>query len=133
MQDLLGGQIPAMFLDFATGVQHIRSGKLRALGVASAKRITPLPDVPTLAEAGVPQFEVWAWQGLLVPAGTPQEVVGRWNRDYAKTVADPAVRQKLLDAGIEPITSTPEEMSAYTRSEAAKWAQVVKQGNIKVE
>jgi tripartite-type tricarboxylate transporter receptor subunit TctC len=133
VQDLLGGQVPAMFLDLATGRPHILSGKIRALGVASPKRIAPLPDVPTIAESGVPGFEAWAWQGLLAPAGTPADALARIRTEYAKAVNDPAVRQKLLDAGIEPLTSTPDEFTAYMKSETAKWAKVVKDANIKVE
>jgi tripartite-type tricarboxylate transporter receptor subunit TctC len=133
VQDLVGGQVPVMFLDLAAGGPQIRAGKIKALAVASAKRIAALPDVPTLAESGVAGFEAWAWQGLVVPAGTPQEVIARLRAEYSKAVAEPAVRQKLIDAGVEPLTSTPEEFAAYIRSETAKWAKVVKEANIKVE
>jgi tripartite-type tricarboxylate transporter receptor subunit TctC len=133
VQDVAGGQVPVMFIDLASGSQMIKAGKLKALGVASPKRIAVLPDVPTLAEQGVDKFEAWAWQGLALPAGTPKDVVARLNAEYAKAVADPTVRQKLMDAGIEPVTSTPDEMASYVKSETAKWAQVVKQGDIKVE
>jgi tripartite-type tricarboxylate transporter receptor subunit TctC len=131
--DVAGGQVPVMFVDLAAGGPMIKAGKLRVLGVASAKRIAALPDVPTLAEQGIANFEAWAWQGLVVPAGTPKEAIARLNADYAKTVATPDVRQKLVDAGVEPITSTPEELTAYMKSEAAKWSAVVKQADIKVE
>ena len=133
IQDVVGGQVPVMFVDVASGAQMIKAGKLRVLAVASAKRITALPNVPTMAEQGVPQFEAWAWQGLAVPTGTPKEVVARVNADFAKAVADPGVKQKLVEAGVEPITSSPDEMAAYVKSETAKWAQVIKQGNISVE
>jgi len=133
VQDLVGGQVPVMFLDLAAGAPQIRAGKIKALAVASARRISALPDVPTLAESGVPGFEAWAWQGLVVPAGTPQEVMTRLRVEYSKAVGDPALRQKLIDAGVEPLTSTPEELAAYIRSETAKWAKVVKEANIKVE
>ena len=131
--DVVGGQVPVMFVDLAAGGPMIKGGKLRVLGVASPRRIAALPDVPTLAEQGVANFEAWAWQGLVVPAGTPKEAIARLNADYAKTVATPEVRQKLVEAGVEPITSTPEELTAYGRSETAKWAQVVRTANIKVE
>jgi tripartite-type tricarboxylate transporter receptor subunit TctC len=133
VQDLVGGQVPVMFLDLAAGGPQIRAGKIKALAVASARRISALPDVPTVAESGVPGFEAWAWQGLVVPAGTPEEVMARLHVEYSKAVGDPAVRQKLIDAGVEPLTSTPEELAAYIRSETAKWAKVVKEANIKVE
>ena len=133
IQDVVGGQVPVMFVDYAAGAPMIKAGKLRVLGVASPKRIAALPDVPTLAEQGIAGFEAWAWQGLVVPAGTPKEIIARLNADYAKAVNTPAIRQKLVDAGVEPLTSTPEEMAAYVKSETAKWAQVVKAADIKVE
>ena len=131
--DVVGGQVPVMFVDLAAGGPMIKAGKLRVLGVASPKRISALPDVPTLAEQGIANFEAWAWQGLAVPAGTPKDAIARLNADYAKAVAAPDIRQKLVEAGVEPITSTPEEMTAYVKSETTKWAGVVKQANIKVE
>ncbi len=133
IQDVVGGQVPVMFVDLAAGGPMIKAGKLRVLAVASPKRIAALPDVTTFAEQGIAGFEAWAWQGLVVPAGTPKEIVARLNADYAKAVADPAVRQKLVDAGVEPVTSSPQEMASYIQSETAKWAQVIKQGDIKVE
>ena len=131
--DVAGGQVPVMFVDLAAGGPMIKAGKLRVLGVASPKRIAALPDVPTLAEQGIANFEAWAWQGLAVPAGTPKDAIARLNADYAKAVAAPEIRQKLVEAGVEPITSTPDEMAAYVKSETAKWAQVVKTANIKVD
>ena len=133
IQDLVGGQVPVMFVDLAAGAPMIKAGKMRVLAVASPKRIAALPGVPTFAEQGIPQFEAWAWQGLVVPVGTPKEIVAKLNSEYAKAVADPGVRQKLVDAGVEPVTSSPEEMSSYIKSETAKWAQVIKQGDIRVE
>lgn len=133
IQDVVSGQVPAMFIDLAAGAPMIKAGKLRVLGVASLKRIAALPDVPTLVEQGFPNFEAWAWQGLVVPAATPKEVVTRLNTEYAKAVADPAVRGKLVEAGVEPVTSTPEQMATYVKSESTKWAQIIKQANIKVD
>jgi len=133
VQDLVGGQVPAMFLDLAAGGPQIRGGKIRALAVASPKRIAPLPDVPTIAESGVPGFEAWAWQGLVAPVGTPREALEKLRAEYMKAVADAGVRQKLIEAGVEPLTSSPDEFAAYIRSETAKWAKVIQEGNIKVE
>ena len=133
IQDVVGGQVPVMFVDLAAGGPMIKAGKLRVLAVASPKRIAALPNVPTFAEQGIAQFEAWAWQGLAVPAGTPKDIVTRLNAEYAKAITDAGVRQKLVDAGVEPVSSTPAEMSAYIASETAKWAQVIKVGNIKVE
>jgi tripartite-type tricarboxylate transporter receptor subunit TctC len=133
IQDVVGGQVPVMFVDYAAGGPMVKAGKLRVLGVASPQRIEALPDVPTLAEQGLAGFEAWAWQGLVVPANTPKEVVGRLNAEYAKAVNNPEIRKKLVDAGIEPLTSTPEEMAAYMQSETAKWSQVIKAADIKLE
>ena len=133
IQDMVGGQVLVMFVDLAAGGPMIKAGKLRVLAVASPKRIAALPNVPTFAEQGIAQFETWAWQGLTVPAGTPKEIIAKLNAEYAKVVADPAIRQKLVDAGVEPVTSSPEEMNAYIKSETAKWAQVIKQSDIKID
>ncbi|VTY39046.1 Tripartite tricarboxylate transporter family receptor [Xylophilus ampelinus] len=133
IQDVAGGQVPVMFVDLAAGTPMIKAGKLKVLGVASSRRIAPLPDVPTLAEQGVSDFEAWAWQGLAVPAGTPKEIVARLNKEYAKAIADPAIHKKLVEAGVEPLATTVEEMAAYVKSETAKWAQVVRQAAINVE
>ena len=133
MQDLLGGQIPTMFLDFAAGAPQIKAGKIRALAVASPKRLAAMPDLATLAESGLPGYEAWAWQGLVAPAGTPAEIITRLGSEYARAISDAGVRQKIVDAGIDPLQSSPQEFSGYIRSEQAKWAKVVKDGNITVE
>ncbi|HYL23574.1 MAG TPA: tripartite tricarboxylate transporter substrate binding protein [Burkholderiales bacterium] len=133
VQDLLGGRIATMFLDLAAGAPQVKGGKVRALAVASPTRIAALPDVPTLNESGFPGFEAWAWQGLAVPAGTPKEIIARLNSAYAKAIADPAVRQKVSDAGIEPLQSTPQEMADYIRSETAKWAKLIADRHITVD
>jgi tripartite-type tricarboxylate transporter receptor subunit TctC len=133
IQDLLSGQIPLMFLDLAAGAPQIKAGKLKALAVASDKRIAALPDLPTVGESGLPGFEAWAWQALAVPAGTPREVVAKLNVEYRKTINMPEIRQKLIEAGIDPLQSSPEEVSAYIKSETAKWAKVIGDGKISVE
>jgi tripartite-type tricarboxylate transporter receptor subunit TctC len=133
MQDLLGGQIPLMFLDLAAGAPQIKAGKLKALAVASDKRIAALPDLPTIGESGQPGFEAWAWQALAVPVATPKEIVARLNAEYRKAIAVPELRQKLIDAGIDPLESSPENASAYARSETLKWAKVISEGKITVE
>ncbi len=133
IQDLLGGQIPLMFLDLAAGGPQIKSGKLKALAVASDKRIAALPALPTVAESGLPGFEAWAWQAFAVPVATPKEIVARLNAEYRKAIAVPELRQKLIDAGIDPLESSPENASAYARSETLKWAKVINEGKITVE
>jgi tripartite-type tricarboxylate transporter receptor subunit TctC len=133
IQDLLGGQVSLMFLDLAAGAPQIKAGKLRALAVASDKRIAALPALATVAESGVAGFEAWAWQALAVPAGTPKEIVERLNAEYRRAIGMPELRQKLIDAGIDPLQSSPDEASAYMRSEAAKWTKVIGDGKITVE
>jgi tripartite-type tricarboxylate transporter receptor subunit TctC len=133
VQDLLAGQVPLMFLDLAAGAPQIKAGKLRALAVASDKRIAALPDLVTVGEAGVPGFEAWAWQVLAVPETTPRDIVARINAEYRKAIALPDLRQKLIDAGIDPLQSSPQDASAYIRSEALKWAKVISEGRISVE
>jgi len=133
VQDLIGGQIPVMFLDLAAGAPLIKGGKVKALAVASPKRIGPMPDLPTLAESGVDGFEAWAWQGLVVPAKTPQDIVTKLNDAYRKAIADPAVRQKIVEAGIDPLEGAPQQLVDYIANEKTKWAKVIAEGNIKVE
>ena len=133
IQDLLSGQIPLMFLDLAAGAPQIKAGKLKALAVASDKRIAALPDLPTVGESGVPGFEAWAWQALAVPAGTPKDIIARLNSEYRKAIATPELRQKLIEAGIDPLQSSPEEVSAYVKGETAKWAKVISDGRITIE
>lgn len=133
MNDLIGGRIATMFLDIASGTPQIKGGKVRALAVASAKRVAALPDLPTIGEAGYPGFEAWAWQGFVAPAGTPRDVIMKLNSEFAKVMSDPAIKQRLSDIGFEPQTSTPEQFSAYLKSEIAKWAKVIRESNISLD
>ncbi len=133
VQDLLGGRVPLMFLDLAAGAPQIKGGKLKALAVASDRRIAALPELPTLGESGLPGFEAWAWQVLAVPAGTPRNIVAKLNAEYRRATGTPEVRQKMIDAGIDPLQSSPQDASAYIRSETLKWAKVISEGRITVE
>lgn len=133
MNDLIGGRIAAMFPDIASALPQIRGGKLRAIAVASEKRVAALPDLPTIAESGYPDFEAWAWQGFVAPAGTPRDVVMKLNSEFAKVMADPSIKQRLSESGFEPQTSTTEEFAAYMKSEIAKWAKVIRESNISLE
>jgi tripartite-type tricarboxylate transporter receptor subunit TctC len=130
MQDLMGGQVPVMFLDLASGVSHIRSGKARALAIGSARRSTAVPDVPTLAESGVKDVEVFALQGVLGPAGLPDAVVTRLNAELNKALADPEVLKRFSDFGFEPLQTTPVEFKALARTEAGKWGAVIRAANV---
>jgi tripartite-type tricarboxylate transporter receptor subunit TctC len=133
MNDLVGGRIGAMFLDIASGLPQIRGGKVRALAVASDKRVAALPELPTIGESGYPGFEAWAWQGFVAPAGTPRAVVDKLNSEFAKVMADPVIKQRLSESGFEPQISTPEQFAAYMKSEIAKWQKVIRDSNISLD
>ena len=133
LSDLIGERIGALFPDIATGLPQIRAGKIRALAVASEKRVAALPDLPTVGESGYPGFEAWAWQGFVAPAGTPRDVVMKLNGAFAKVMADPAITQRLSESGFEPQTSTPDQFAAYMKSEIAKWAKVIRDSNISLD
>lgn len=133
LNDLIGGRIGTMFLDIASGLPQIRGGKVRALAVASEKRVAALPDLPTIGESGYPGFEAWAWQGFVAPASTPREVVAKLNAEFQKVMADAAMRQKLAESGFEPQTSTPEQFTAYMKSEIAKWEKVIRDAKISLD
>ncbi|HMC14461.1 MAG TPA: tripartite tricarboxylate transporter substrate binding protein [Albitalea sp.] len=133
VQDLIGGQVPFMLIDSASGYQHIASGKLRAIGVASAQRLATLKDVPTLAEQGLAGFEAYAWQGLVVPAGTPPEVVGTLSKALLTALDSTPVKARLQVLGVEPTPGTPAQMANYARSERDKWGQVIRSTGIKLD
>jgi tripartite-type tricarboxylate transporter receptor subunit TctC len=134
VQGLLGGDVHVMFVDYATGRSHIAAGTLKALGVAALKERPELPGVPPVADApGLAGFEAWPWQGFVVPAKTPDAVIGKLHDTYIAAAADPVVRQKLIDAGTEVLQSSPQEMADYMRKEAAKWAQVIRTANIQLD
>jgi tripartite-type tricarboxylate transporter receptor subunit TctC len=133
MNDLIGGRIAAMFPDIASGLPQIRGGKIKALAVASEKRVAALPDLPTIGESGYPGFEAWAWQGFVAPAGTPRDVVMKLNSEFAKVMSDPALKQRLSESGFELQTSSPEEFAAYMKSEIAKWEKVIRESNISLD
>lgn len=132
-QDLLGGTIPTMMLDFATAYQHIQAGKIRAIAVAGDKRIDQLKSVPTIAESGFPGYEAWAWQGIVAPARTPAAVIARLNTELSRIAADPEVQKRMVDIGGEFKPSSPDAMRAYMRTETDKWARIVKEANITVQ
>jgi tripartite-type tricarboxylate transporter receptor subunit TctC len=112
---------------------HVKGGTLRALAITSAKRNPELPDVPTMAEAGISGQEAETMQGLLAPAGTPKDIVDRLQREVAKIVAQPDTREKLLAMGFDPVGNTPEQFSAYISSEIARWSKVIREAKLKLE
>ncbi len=131
--DILGGHVQVMFSGFSSTLHHIKSGKLRALAVTGPKRSPALADVPTISEQGFPGVEATAWYGVLAPAGTPKPVVARLHGEFVKILKQPDVVQKLDGLGFEIVGSTPEQFSAYIKSEITKWAKVVKASGAKPE
>lgn len=131
--DLLGGQISMVFADVSTTLPQIRAKKVKGLGVSSAQRTSLAPDLPTMVEAGVPGYELTAWFAAFVPAKTPKPVVEKLNTAINAAIADKGVQEALLKAGIEPDTSTPDELRAFVVSETKKWADIVKAAGIQPE
>ena len=130
---LLAGEISMIFGEPATVVQQIKAGKVRAIAVTSGKRALALPDLPTIAESGVPGYEVTSWNAILAPAGTPRDIITRLNSELNKIIAAPDMRQRLIDNGFEPVGGTPEKAGEKIHAEIAKWAPIVKAAGIKVD
>jgi tripartite-type tricarboxylate transporter receptor subunit TctC len=131
--DLIGGQVQMAFETALSVVPHVQSGQLRAIAVASNKRLAQLPDVPTMAEAGLPDFEVSSWNGLFAPAKTPPEIIARLHEAAVKALAAPDVREKFTAQGAEAVGSTPEDFHAYIRAEIEKWGKVVRASGARVD
>jgi len=127
----LAGEIAANFPSVPTAIPYIKAGKLRGLGVTMAKRTAALPDVPSIAEAGVPGYEATQWFGVLAPAGTPRPIIDRLNQEMVKLLKSPEVRDRLIADGTDPAPTTPEEFGAYIKSETEKWTKVIKAAGIK--
>ena len=131
VNDLLGGQVSMLFADVAAILPHAKAGKVRPLGIGSAKRLSGLPDVPTVAEAGVPGFEGGGFLGLVAPAGTPREAIGALNAAALKSLAMPEVNERLNALASPPVGESPEYFGRFLRGEIDKWARVIRAGNIK--
>jgi tripartite-type tricarboxylate transporter receptor subunit TctC len=131
--DLLGGQIQVVIADQANLMPHAKVGRVRALGVGTLARSAAYPDLPTIAEAGLPGFEARAWQGIAGPANLPADTVRTLNAAFAKAMAMPDVHQRLLDGGLDPIPGTPEQFGEFIRAEIAKWSKVAKDVGARVE
>ena len=125
--DLIGGRIEAMFSTVPSVLPAVRRGKVRALGVTSTQRDPDLPEVPTIAESGMPDFEVTSWQGLCAPVGVPQAALARLRAALAAALDQPDVRKRLVDQGFQPHIMPAEKFAAFARAERAKWAKVVKE------
>src|SRR5688572_7693314 len=131
--DVVAGHVPVMTPSVPAALPHTKSGRLRGLGVTGAKRSNAAPEVPTIAEAGLPGYEATQWFGMLAPAATPREIITRLHAEITRALRDSDVRRRLEADGAEPVGSKPEEFAAYLRSETAKWAKVVKAAGIKPE
>jgi tripartite-type tricarboxylate transporter receptor subunit TctC len=129
--DLLGGHIPLAALSIASGMPHIQGGKVRGLAVTSAARSPALPDVPTVAESGFPGFEANGWLGILVPNGTPPDVIAKLNAEIGKVMQSPEMKKQLLAQGVEARVSTPEQFGTFIKSESAKWGKIIADAGIK--
>ena len=133
MGDVVGGQIPLVFTAIATAQQFVRSGKLKGLGVSSARRSGSLPDVPTFVESGLEGFVVDSWVGILAPAKTPPPVVARLQKEIAAVLAEPETRERYATLGIEPVANAPEQFAEQIRADLARWEKVVRQAGIRIE
>ncbi|HEY5323355.1 MAG TPA: tripartite tricarboxylate transporter substrate binding protein, partial [Caldimonas sp.] len=131
--DLLGGRVTMMFDNMPSSLPLVKDGKLRALGVTSAQRSAAAPDIPTIAEQGLPGFDAVSWFAMFAPAGTPKPIVDKLQVEVKKILQSPEVGKKLAEIGLEVVGSTPEELAAYQRAEITKWAKVVKDSGAKVE
>ncbi len=131
--DLIGGQIQVMFDNFVALLPQIKAGKVRALAVSSAKRHPLLPEVPSIAEGGVRDFEAVAWFGVVAPPGTPRDIVARLNTEIVKAINQPEMKQRLTDGGSLVIGNSPEDADRFLKSEIARWGVVVKAANISAE
>ena len=133
IQDVIGGQVDMMFDTTVVAGPHIQSGKVRAIAVSSARRLDSLPNVPTIAESGVPNFEVVSWQGIFVPAGVPRPILDRLHVEIMKILQTTEMQDRLKSLGMQPSSMTPEQVSSFQKAEVEKWAQVIKAAGIKLE
>jgi tripartite-type tricarboxylate transporter receptor subunit TctC len=131
LRDLIAGQVELMMANLLALLPYHRNGRVRAYGVSSAKRSPVTPDVPTIAEAGVPGYDVVQWFGILAPAGTPREIIAKLHAATVRALEDPKVKQGFLASGAETVGNTPEELAAILRSDLAKWGKLVKTAGIK--
>ncbi|MBV8619052.1 MAG: tripartite tricarboxylate transporter substrate binding protein [Curvibacter sp.] len=133
LSDVMGGQVPCMFLDLASGLSVIQAGKVRALAIGTAKRIPQFPNLPTLAESGVANSEVFAFQGLLGPAGLPAPIVSRLNSELNKALASAPVQKRMADFGMEALPGTPEQFKAFSRAESKRWGEIIRTAGVKLD
>jgi hypothetical protein len=131
--DVIGGQVPLLWVSIPAAAQFVKTGKLKALAVSTLKRSSAFPDVPTVQETGISDFEVDSWYAMFVPARTPQPVIDRLNRALNAIVAEPAIREKLLAQGAEGVGGTPQALGRTVAAELPKWAKLARDANIKAD
>jgi tripartite-type tricarboxylate transporter receptor subunit TctC len=131
--DLLAGHVDAMFVTLPAALQQVRSGKLTALGVSSAKRSTGAPNIPTIAEVGLPGYDLNSWQGILAPAGTSNQIIQKLNKDIVSVLLNPATKEQLVSQGFEIVASSPEYLAKQLALQTPKWAKLVKDSGARVE
>ena len=131
--DVMGGQVPLLWVSIPAAAQFVKAGKLKALAVSTTKRSSTFPDVPTMQEAGVPDFEVDSWYGMLVPAKTPKAIIDKLNKALNTVLAEPAIRAQLLEQGAEAVGGTPEALGKLITAEIPKWIKLAKDANIKAD
>jgi tripartite-type tricarboxylate transporter receptor subunit TctC len=130
---VLSGQVHLVFIGIPAAAPHIKAGRLRALALVAPQRTPALPEVPTVAEAGLKDFEVTTWYGIMAPAGTPRAIVTRLNSELVKIMHAPDTKERLAAMATDPLTSTPEEFGAYLKQEISKWGDVVRKANLKAD
>jgi len=131
--DLIAGQVQLMMESMNSITPHARSGRVRGLAVSGATRTATMPELPTIAEAGVPGYEATTWTGIVAPAGVPKEIIARLNAEINKVVATPSLKEKFAMIGSDPASGSPEQFGEFIRKEYAKWADVVKRSGAKVD
>jgi tripartite-type tricarboxylate transporter receptor subunit TctC len=131
--DLIGGRLTYTLDGLVTQLPQVRAGKIRGLAVTSARRLSALPEIPTVAESGLPGYEYWSWMGLSAPAGTPREIITRLNAEIQKILRTQEARNWLAEQGGEPILETPEEFTSYIRAEYSRWGKLIREAGIKAE
>jgi tripartite-type tricarboxylate transporter receptor subunit TctC len=131
--DLIGGQLSLTITGIPPLLPHVKAGKLKALAVATSKRLPLLPELPTIAEAALPGYEATSWYGVLAPAATPKEIITRLNTEIVKAIARPDAAERLSGEGAEPATSTPEQFGAFIKSEIVRWGRVIKAAGVTAE
>ena len=130
---MMGGEIGMVVVGIPPSQAHIQAGKVRALAVLSERRLSAFPNIPTSKEAGIDHYEVTTWYGILAPAGTPRDIITRLNGEWIKIAAMPDTREKMQNAGFEPMSSTPENFSEFVKTEIVRWGKVIKDANVSID